>query len=158
MTSPKPTKLYKILIANGVNLDLLGKREPDIYGSSTLLDLEAFLQEQRAVLLNAGLPRFDLSLFQSNDEGAFLSKLSEGWDGAIINAGAWTHTSLALADRLAALSLPFIEVHLSNLSRREPYRHHSYAAPHARGVVFGAGFDSYSMALYGLLRLLGSPN
>jgi 3-dehydroquinate dehydratase-2 len=146
-----PTTKKRILIAHGVNLDLLGKREPEIYGSTTLATLEDELRKINPALAKAfGLDMADLTFFQSNHEGLFLEKISEGWDGAVINPGAWTHTSLALADRLAALKLPFAEVHLSNLAKREPFRQHSYAAPHAVGVCFGFGSASYIAGLSGL--------
>lgn len=145
----------KILIANGVNLDLLGRREPHIYGKHTLADVETRLRAVSAMLTKTfQLPTVHLHFFQSNHEGLFLDELSKGWDGALINAGAWTHTSLALADRLVALQLPFVEVHLSNLSKREEFRQHSYAAPHAAGVVYGFGVESYVAALSGLYATL----
>lgn len=145
----------KILIANGVNLDLLGRREPHIYGKHTLADVEARLRAVSVTLAKTfQLPTVHLHFFQSNHEGLFLDELSKGWDGALINAGAWTHTSLALADRLVALQLPFVEVHLSNLSKREEFRQHSYAAPHAAGVVYGFGVESYVAALSGLYATL----
>lgn len=141
----------RILIAQGVNLDLLGTREPDIYGSDTLQSIEAMLRVQSPTLAAMhGISEPELHFEQTNDEGTFLNLLSRDWDGALINAGAWTHTSLALADRLAGLKLPFVEVHLSNLSRRESFRHTSYAAPHAVGVCYGFGALSYASALCGL--------
>lgn len=145
----------KILVANGVNLDLLGKREPEIYGQHTLADIEGRLRALSPVFAQSfQLANVSLHFFQSNHEGLFLEELSKGWDGALINAGAWTHTSLALADRLAALGLIFVEVHLSNLSKREEFRHHSFAAPHAAGVVYGFGPESYVAALSGLYSTL----
>ncbi len=146
----------KILIAHGVNLDLLGTREPDIYGSATADDINTLLQQKLSELCQlAGETRpVELHFFQSNDEAAFLQKLSDGWQGCVINAGAWTHTSLAIADRLRGLQLPYVEVHLSNLARREPFRHRSYLAAHALGTVHGLGADSYISGLYGLLRFL----
>lgn len=146
-----------MLIANGVNLDLLGRRETSVYGNQSLLDLQAFLLQQlpRLVSLLDIKVEVALDFFQSNDEGKFLDRLSDqNWDGVVLNPGAWTHTSLALADRLIGLKLPFVEVHLSNCSAREPIRHHSFTAPHALAVVSGAHFDSYAMGLYGLLRYL----
>lgn len=141
----------KILIAQGVNLDLLGTREPHIYGHQRLQDIEALIRQRSPAIANLfGLSEPELHFFQTNHEGLFLDQLSQGWAGALINAGAWTHTSLALADRLAALKLPFVEVHLSNLSRREDFRKHSFAASHALGVCYGFGADSYITALTGL--------
>ncbi len=150
-------KSLRILVAHGVNLDLLGKREPQIYGSEGLVDIEALLRKSSPSLAAlVGLEPPELSFFQSNHEGVFLDKLSEAWDGALINAGAWTHTSLALADRLAGLALPFVEVHLSNLARREEFRHFSYSAPHAKGVCYGFGLGSYISGLAGLYFQLSS--
>ena len=136
-----------ILIANGVNLDLLGRREPTIYGKQDLEALEVGLRQYEKD--QAG--RVSLSFFQSNDEATFLAKLAEGWDGIVINPGAWTHTSLALADRLAGLAVPFVEVHISNLASRETFRQHSYCAPYAWGIVAGFGLIGYRVALEGLL-------
>ena len=147
-----------ILIANGVNLDLLGRREPDIYGVFTLQDLENFLQEKSSSAAHLySVSKVSLSFFQSNDEADFIAEISKTWDGIVINAGAWTHTSVALGDRLKALKIPFVEVHISNLSSREPFRQKSYLAPHAVGVVWGFGKDSYLVGLIGLLNFLGNP-
>ena len=149
------SKDLKILVAHGVNLDLLGLREPQIYGKHTLADIESRLRTVSPEFAKAfQLPSVQLHFFQSNHEGLFLDELSKKWDGALINAGAWTHTSLALADRLVALALPFVEVHISNLSKREDFRQHSYAAPHAIGVCYGFGMDSYTAALSGLYAFL----
>ena len=146
--------MMKIIVANGVNLDLLGKREKEHYGSFTLQDLEDSLQDwsvRIASLLNISNPK--LTFFQSNAEDIFLEKLSAGWDGALINPGAWTHTSLALADRLKSLpSMPYVEVHISNILKR---RRMSYSADYALAVVCGAGIDSYLSALFILLKNLG---
>ena len=144
----------KILVANGVNLDLLGSREPDLYGNENLSDLEKQLQtflvdQQRYFNLQC-----ELNFFQTNHEVHFLEEVSKGWDGALINPGAWTHTSLALADRLAGINLPFVEVHISNLSRREPFRMHSYCSPHAIGIISGFGLSSYKIGLVGILDYL----
>jgi 3-dehydroquinate dehydratase II len=142
----------KILVANGVNLDLLGKRDPQFYGSFNLTDLEADLRgygdKIRGVL---DIPKLDLVFFQTNDEREFLEKISEKWDGALINPGAWTHSSYALADRISDLNLTFIEVHISNLAKRESFRQKSVLGPYASGVVYGLGRDSYRAALTGLL-------
>jgi 3-dehydroquinate dehydratase-2 len=146
--------MYRILIANGVNLDLLGSRPSGLYGKRTLADLEVFLREECARLESFLDAKIELSFFQSNDEVKYLEKLGESWDGALLNPGAWTHTSLALADRLEALNLPFIEVHLSQLAKRESYRQHSYLSAHALGVIHGLGFDSYLVALHALIRHL----
>lgn len=147
----------RVLVANGVNLDLLGTREPDVYGQTTLADIEAALVRDAAAAAQlAGVAGVDLSFFQSNDEAEFLNALDQGWDGILINAGAWTHTSLALADRLKGLAVPYAEVHLSNLAAREDFRQRSYAAPAAAGVVYGFGKSSYIAALVGLLKRLAS--
>lgn len=152
MSTKLPPKKLRILVAQGVNLDLLGSREPEIYGADTLASIESQLRQLAPGLAQlAGVAAPELHFFQTNHEGVFLDQLSQGWDGALINAGAWTHSSLALADRLVGLRLPFVEVHLSNLARREPFRHHSYAAPHALGVCYGFGANSYLSALTGLL-------
>ena len=144
-----------VLVANGVNLDLLGTREPDIYGNETLKDLETVLNQAAATLsAAAGIKGLKLTFFQTNEESSYLEKFGEGFDGAIINPGAWTHTSLAIADRLKALSLPYVEVHISNLAGREDFRRHSYTAPGALGVVHGFGIASYKVGLYGLLQRL----
>jgi 3-dehydroquinate dehydratase-2 len=151
---PKPAKL-DVLVANGVNLDLLGTREPEIYGTATLADVEAGLRAALPGIRAAtGAPDVALTFFQSNEEPALFAKLDEGWSGALVNPGAWTHTSLALADRLKGLSLPYVEVHISNVSGREEFRRHSFTAPGARGVVHGFGIDSYLVALYGLMLKL----
>jgi 3-dehydroquinate dehydratase II len=155
----KSVVALRILVANGVNLDLLGRREPEIYGSETLTDINEAISwcapEFARMLAISGV---ELEFFQSNDEGSFLNKLDGSWDGILINPGAWSHTSLALGDRLAGLEIPYVEVHLSNLAKRESFRQHSYAAPHAKGVVFGFGLDSYRAGLWGLLAYLSKYN
>ncbi len=150
------SRVLKILIANGVNLDLLGKRQPEIYGFQTLKDLEAGLDRQKDNIASAFGIKLDLSFFQSNDEAQYLKELSKDWDGAILNPGAWTHTSLALADRVAGLELKFVELHISNLCRRESVRKTSYTAQHALGVVYGFGLGSYATALFGLVNAISS--
>ena len=142
-----------IVVANGVNLDLLGRRNPSIYGRFTLDDLKEYLDSHQAGLKKM-FGDWRLVFIQSNSESEFLHQLDKNWQGAIINAGAWTHTSLALADRLAALALPFVEVHISQPSRRQRYRQHSYLAQHALGVVTGLGIRSYLAALVALLAHL----
>jgi 3-dehydroquinate dehydratase-2 len=137
--------MRKLLILNGPNLNLLGTREPEIYGRTTLSQIEAELgriaHERGAELL----------FFQSNHEGALVDRIQaargEGIDFLIINAGALTHTSVALRDALAAVALPFIEVHLSNLHRREAFRHHSHLADLAVGSIVGLGAAGYRFAL-----------
>lgn len=138
----------KILVANGVNLDLLGKRQPEIYGSKTLKDLESYLLSHLGDLSKmVGGQELVLEMVQSNCEGEFLNLISRPWDGAVINPGAWSHTSLALADRLEGLARPYIEVHLSNLYRREPFRQKSFSAAGALGTIQGLGFASYLAGL-----------
>ncbi len=159
MSTKPPRKTRRVLIAQGVNLDLLGTREPEIYGTDTLQSIEGLLRRQSPAMAQMfGVEEPELHFMQSNEEGGFLGFLSQGWDGALINAGAWTHTSLALADRLVALRLPFVEVHLSNLARRESFRHHSYAAPHALGVCYGFGAASYLSALCALYVFFSRQN
>lgn len=151
----KLRRALQILIANGVNLDLLGQREPHIYGSQSLGDLERLLRAEvknYAAALQMECPQ--LIFFQSNAEHVFLEELTKKWDGALINPGAWTHTSLALADRLGGLKLPFVEVHISNIYAREPIRQTSLTAPKAIGVVTGFGLQSYELGLRALLSHL----
>lgn len=150
-----PRKELKILVASGVNLDLLGTREPDIYGSTKLTDLHHSLSQLASKLETLSSVKLNMTFFQSNDEAEFLEVLSqEIWDGAILNPGAWTHTSLALADRLVGLALPFVEVHISNTSAREEHRSKSFTAPHALGVCYGFGVESYHTGLFGLVNNL----
>ena len=133
----------RILILNGPNLNLLGQREPEIYGRETLRDIE-LLCEQRAEELG-----IEIACFQSNSEGALVDALHEhrDWDGVVLNAAAYTHTSLALADAIAATQLPTIEVHLSNIHAREEIRHTSLIAPVVWGQVSGFGYRGYLAAL-----------
>lgn len=147
--------MNKIIVANGVNLDLCGQRDTKLYGSFTLTQLEDYLCKHAANLFPLfGCKHLQLAFFQTNDEHEFLEELSKQWQGALLNPGAWTHTSLALGDRLAALTLKFVEVHISHLAQRDVHRQHSYSAPHALGVVYGLGMDSYLAALVGLLSHL----
>ncbi|MCY4615048.1 MAG: type II 3-dehydroquinate dehydratase [Chloroflexi bacterium] len=133
----------RILILNGPNLNLLGQREPEIYGRETLRDIE-LLCEQRAEELG-----IEIACFQSNSEGVLVDALHEHreWDGVVLNAAAYTHTSLALADAIAATQLPTIEVHLSNIHAREEIRHTSLIAPVVWGQVSGFGYRGYLAAL-----------
>ena len=134
-----------ILVLHGPNLNLLGTREPEVYGSITLAEIDADLRKMAA---DAGAM---LHTFQSNHEGALIDRVhaarSDGTQFVIINPGALTHTSVALRDALAGVALPFIEVHLSNVHRREPFRHHSYFSDLAVGVIVGLGADGYRYAL-----------
>ena len=133
-----------VVVVNGPNLNLLGKREPEIYGTRSLEDLN------QVVRAKAGRLGFDVSLFQSNDEGAiidFLQQHAPGSAGIVINPGALSHYSLALYDCLQALALPVVEVHLSNIHAREEFRSRSVTARAARGVITGLGFVGYELAL-----------
>ncbi|RQP26252.1 type II 3-dehydroquinate dehydratase [Piscinibacter terrae] len=135
----------KVLLINGPNLNLLGTREPATYGHATLADVEAMCHHEAERL---GL---SLTAFQSNHEGALLDRIhaarGEGVGFIVINPGAFTHTSIALRDALAGVAIPFIEVHISNVHRREPFRHHSYLSDIAEGVIVGLGIDGYRLAL-----------
>lgn len=132
----------KIMIINGPNLNLLGKREPEIYGSETFEDYFASLQAQ--------FPEVTLSYFQSNIEGELIDKIHEtgfDFDGIILNAAAYTHTSVGIGDAVKGVSTPVIEVHISNVYERESFRHTSYIAPHVKGIIAGFGMQSYSLAI-----------
>lgn len=132
----------KILIINGPNLNMLGKREPEIYGSETFEDYFTKLQFKYT--------ETELSYFQSNIEGELISKLheaNENFDGVILNGAAYTHTSVGLGDAMAAIAVPVIEVHISNTFAREPFRHQSYLSKHAKGVIVGFGLKSYDLAI-----------
>jgi 3-dehydroquinate dehydratase-2 len=141
----------KIAVLNGPSLNLLGTREPHIYGTTTLAEVESRLRKVAAEL------DVQISFSQHNGEGQFIDAvhaLRGTADGALINAAAYTHTSLALRDAIAAINLPFVEVHLSNIFAREPERRHSYLAELAVGVVCGMGTYGYELALRGLHRKL----
>ncbi len=132
----------KILIINGPNLNLLGTREPEIYGKRTFNN---YFEELRKLY-----PQHELSYFQSNHEGAIIDKLhEEGFtvDGIILNAGAYTHTSIAIHDAIKGITSPVIEVHISNIHSREEFRHKSYIAPACKGSIIGLGMDSYRLAI-----------
>ena len=140
-----------LLLLNGPNLNLLGQREPGIYGSGTLASIEDGLRQEAAA---AGA---ELDCFQSNFEGALVDRIHRAMgtsQGILINAGAYTHTSIALRDALLGVAIPFVELHLSNTHARESFRHHSYLADRAVGVVSGFGALSYSLALQGLIHHL----
>lgn len=135
----------RIIIINGPNLNLLGKREPEIYGGRTFDDYFAELQQK--------FPGVSLEQYQSNIEGELISKLQEtgfDYDGIILNAGAYTHTSIGIADAVKAITTPVIEVHISNTFARETYRHQSFLSPVAAGVIIGFGLKSYELALNAL--------
>ena len=135
----------KIQIVNGPNLNLLGRREPDIYGQTSFDDYLPKLQ--------AAYPDVQIDYFQSNHEGALIDKLQEvgfSYDGIILNAGAYTHTSVALYDCIRGIKTPVIEVHISNVHQREDFRHHSFLSPACKGVICGFGLDSYRLAVEAL--------
>ncbi len=140
----------QILVLHGPNLNLLGTREPDVYGTLTLAQIDADLNQ---LAVDAGST---LQSFQSNHEGALIDRVQaargDGTEFIIINPAALTHTSVGLRDALAAVALPFIEVHLSNIHQREPFRHHSYFSALAVGVICGLGADGYRLALAHALR------
>ncbi|MFB6342782.1 type II 3-dehydroquinate dehydratase [Saccharicrinis sp. FJH62] len=132
----------RILIINGPNLNLLGVREKNIYGNQ---NFEVYFEE-----IKQKFKEFDLSYFQSNSEGELIDKLHEvgfTYDGIVLNAGAYTHTSVAIADAISAINSPVIEVHISNIAKRESFRHHSFIAPVCYGSISGFGLDSYRLAL-----------
>ncbi|MHA7863915.1 type II 3-dehydroquinate dehydratase [Flagellimonas marinaquae] len=136
----------KLIIINGPNLNLLGKREPEIYGSTTFEDYFATLQKK--------FPNVELTYYQSNIEGEIIAKIQEvgfDYDGIILNAAAYTHTSVGIGDAVKAVESPVIEVHISNTHEREAYRHVSYIAPVAKGVILGFGLKSYDLAIQSFL-------
>ena len=145
----------QILVLHGPNLNLLGSREPTVYGSTTLAQIDANLAE---IAAKAG---FSLESFQSNHEGALVDRIQtaarEGCRFIIINPAAYTHTSVAMRDALAAVDLPFIEVHLSNIHKRETFRHHSFFSELALGVICGLGAQGYQLALACAIEQLGNP-
>ncbi len=135
----------KVLVINGPNLNLLGTREPAIYGATTLADVEAGLRAQGEAL------GVEVLCFQSNHEGAIVDRIhaarGEGVGWILINPGAYTHTSVAIRDALAGVAIPFVEVHISNVHRRESFRHHSYLSDVAEAVMAGFGTQGYGLAL-----------
>ena len=141
----------RVLLLNGPNLNLLGLREPGLYGAQTLAAIEADLNRQAEAL------GVDLACFQSNHEGALVDRIHAARgevDGILINAGAYTHTSIALRDALLGVAIPYVELHLSNVHAREAFRHHSVLADKALGVICGFGPGSYGLALQGLVQRL----
>ena len=132
----------KIIIINGPNLNLLGKREPEVYGNETF---ESYFEKLQILFPNA-----TLEYFQSNIEGEIISKLQEtgfSYDGIVLNAGAYTHTSIGIGDAVKAITTPVVEVHISNTFARESFRHHSYISPNAKGVIIGFGLESYELGV-----------
>ena len=135
-----------LIIINGPNLNLLGKREPEVYGNESF---ESYLD-----LLKNEFPAVALSYYQSNIEGELINKIQEvgfSYDGIILNAGAYTHTSIGIADAIKAITTPLIEVHISNTFSRESFRHQSYISPNVKGVIIGFGLQSYKLALQSFL-------
>ncbi|MGY8943135.1 MAG: type II 3-dehydroquinate dehydratase [Flavobacteriales bacterium] len=136
----------KLIIINGPNLNLLGKREPEIYGSKTF---EEFFKE-----LQLKYKELEISYFQSNIEGEIIDKLHEvgfDCDGIILNAAAYTHTSVGIGDAVKGITTPVVEVHISNIHAREEFRQHSYISPNASGVLFGFGLKGYDLAIQSFL-------
>lgn len=136
----------KVIIINGPNLNLLGKREPSVYGNQSFEEYFMGLQQR--------FPQVELVYYQSNVEGELINKLHETgftYDGIILNAGGYTHTSVALSDAVAAISTPVIEVHISNIFAREAYRHVSLLSQHCKGIISGLGLQGYQLALEALL-------
>ncbi|MEI2273935.1 type II 3-dehydroquinate dehydratase [Sphingobacterium sp. ML3W] len=138
--------MKKILVLNGPNLNLLGVREKSIYGSQDFL---SYFEE-----LKARFSAVQLEYYQSNSEGKLIDKIHEvgfEYDGIVMNAGAYTHTSIAIGDAIAAVQTPVIEVHISNVHQREEFRHHSFLAKNCKGVICGFGLDSYRLGIEALL-------
>jgi 3-dehydroquinate dehydratase-2 len=137
----------KIIIINGPNLNLLGKREPHIYGHQSF---EEFLKD-----LQLSFPDVELDYFQSNIEGELINKIQEtgfSYDGIILNAAAFTHTSVGIGDAIKAIQTPVIEVHISNIYQREKFRHQSFIAPNASGIIAGFGMKSYELAIVSFIK------
>ncbi len=140
--------MKRIIIINGPNLNLLGKREPSVYGELSFDTFFGQLKEGRK-------EQVDLEYYQSNSEGEIIDKIHEtgfSYDGIVLNAGAYTHTSIAIADAIRAVSAPVIEVHISNVYAREEYRHHSWLSAACKGCIIGLGMDSYRLAVEALLH------
>jgi 3-dehydroquinate dehydratase II len=142
---------YDILVLHGPNLNLLGQREPEVYGSITLEDINQLLELEGQSL------QAKITAFQSNHEGALVDQIHAAFNryqGILINPGAYTHTSVAIRDAIAGVAIPTVEVHLSNVYKRESFRHHSYIAPVAVGQISGFGAESYRLGLQALVRHL----
>ncbi len=141
--------MKKVLIINGPNLNMLGKREPEVYGKTTLNELEKICEDESKELY------FNISFFQSNSEAEIIEEIQkcQGYDGLIINAGAFTHTSIAIHDALKILKIPKIEVHISNIYNREEFRKKSFISPAVHGIIAGFGTDVYLIALRSMKNL-----
>jgi 3-dehydroquinate dehydratase-2 len=145
--------MNRILIVNGPNLNMLGSREPEIYGTETLTDIE---EKCKA---HAGKLGLEIDFIQSNIEGELVTAIQEAaktHQGLLINAGAYTHTSIAIMDALLLLKIPVVEVHLSNIFKREPFRHESFISKAAKGVICGFGSDSYVLAMQAVANMAKS--
>jgi len=137
----------KLIIINGPNINLIGQREPNIYGNQSFDTYYAQLEEK--------FPEINLSCFQSNIEGELIDKIQEvgfSYDGIILNAAAYTHTSIGIGDAVKAITTPVIEVHISNTFAREDFRHHSFISAHAKGIIIGFGLDSYLLAIQSFIK------
>ena len=137
----------KLIIINGPNINLIGQREPNIYGNQSFDAYYTELQEK--------FPAISLSCFQSNIEGELIDKIQEvgfTYDGIILNAAAYTHTSIGIGDAVKAITTPVIEVHISNTFAREDFRHHSFISSHAKGIIIGFGLDSYLLAIQSFIK------
>lgn len=152
-TPTKGAQMSRILLVNGPNLNLLGSREPEVYGTETLADVEAFVAQTADDLGH------EIRAVQSNHEGELIDAIHaarEDCAAIIINPGAFTHTSIALRDALAGVELPFIEIHISNVHAREAFRHHSYLSDIAQGVIVGCGVQGYDLAVRRVAALLSA--
>jgi 3-dehydroquinate dehydratase-2 len=141
--------MKRIQIINGPNLNLLGKREPTVYGNQSF---DTYFEK-----LKTDFPDVQLDYFQSNTEGSIIDKLHEtgfNYDGIILNGGAYTHTSIAIADAIRAITTPVVEVHISNVFQREEYRHHSFLSEACKGCIVGFGLDSYRLAVEAIIHAL----
>ena len=140
--------MKRILIINGPNLNLLGKREPGVYGNQSF---DEYFQ-----VLKKKYPDAGLEYFQSNHEGALIDKIHEtgfSYDGIVLNAGAYTHTSVAIADAIRTVTTPVVEVHISNIHKREAFRHHSFLSEACKGCIVGFGLDSYRLAIESFVNI-----
>ncbi|WP_179337763.1 type II 3-dehydroquinate dehydratase [Winogradskyella ludwigii] len=140
--------MKQLIIINGPNLNLLGKREPEIYGHQTFKE---YLED-----LKLKFPEVSIDYFQSNIEGELITKLQDvgfSYDGIILNAAAYTHTSVGIGDAIKAITTPVVEVHISNTFSREEFRHQSYISPNAKGVILGFGLQSYELAITSFLKV-----